>query len=42
MSWYVLTHKGGKATLTAIVNGHRITIATMAAPKVHMTRPRAR
>jgi hypothetical protein len=34
---YVLTHKGGAATLTAIVNGHRIVIATMSAPSVHMT-----
>ncbi len=34
---YVLTHKAGKATLTAIVNGHRIVIATMSAPKVHVT-----
>ena len=42
MSSYILTHKSAKATLTAIVNGHRITIATMSAPKVHMTRPRAR
>jgi hypothetical protein len=37
VSSYVLTHTDGKATLTAIVNGHRITIATMAAPKVHMS-----
>ena len=34
---YILTHKGGAATLTAIVNGHRIAIATMPAPKVKMT-----
>ena len=34
---YVLIHKGGKATLSAIVNGHRIVIATMSAPKVTMT-----
>ena len=38
VSSYVLTHHGGKAKLTAIVNGHRITIATMSAPKVHMTK----
>ncbi len=37
VSSYILTHKNGKATLSAIVNGHRITIATMSAPKVHMT-----
>jgi hypothetical protein len=37
VSSYVLTHKDGKATLTAIVNGHRITIATMSAPNVHMS-----
>jgi len=34
---YVLTHKNGKATLTAIVNGHRIVIATMSAPKTSMS-----
>lgn len=34
---YVLTHKGGAATLTAIVNGHRIEIATMSSPNVHMS-----
>ena len=34
---YVLTHKNGKAMLTAIVNGHRITIATMSAPKTSMS-----
>ena len=38
---YVLTHKGGKATLTAIVNGHRTVIATMSAPKVHMSGTKA-
>ena len=37
VSSYILTHKNGKATLTALVNGHRITIATMSAPKVHMS-----
>jgi hypothetical protein len=37
VSSYILTHKNGKATLSALVNGHRITIATMSAPKVHMT-----
>jgi len=37
VSSYILTHKNGKAKLTALVNGHRITIATMSAPKVHMT-----
>ena len=34
---YVLTHKNGKGILTASVNGHRIVIATMSAPKTHMT-----
>jgi hypothetical protein len=34
---YILTHKSGKGILTAIVNGHRIVIATMSAPKVHMS-----
>ena len=34
---YVLIHKGGAATLTAIVNGHRIVIATMSAPKTKMS-----
>ncbi len=34
---YVLTHKGGAAKLTAVVNGKRIEIATMTAPKTHMT-----
>lgn len=34
---YRLIHKNGKATLTAIVNGHRIVIATMSAPNVHMS-----
>lgn len=34
---YVITHKGGAAKITAIVNGHRIVIATMSAPKVHMS-----
>ena len=34
---YVLTHKGGAATLTAIVNGHRIVIATMSAPKTKVS-----
>jgi len=29
---YSVTHKGGAATITAIVNGHRIVIATMSAP----------
>lgn len=37
VSSYVLTHKNGKASLSALVNGHRIVIATMTAPKVHMT-----
>jgi len=37
VSSYILTHKHGRATLTALVNGHRITIATMSSPKVHMT-----
>ena len=32
---YVITHKGGAAKITAVVNGHRIVIATMSAPKVH-------
>jgi hypothetical protein len=34
---YVLTHNHGKGILTAIVNGHRIVIATMSSPKTHMT-----
>ncbi|HTP19719.1 MAG TPA: hypothetical protein VMJ65_08955 [Solirubrobacteraceae bacterium] len=34
---YVLSHKAGNATLTAIVNGHRIVIATMSSPNVHMS-----
>lgn len=34
---YDLTHNGGAATLTAVVNGHRIVIATMPAPKVTTT-----
>ena len=34
---YVLTHKGGAATLTAIVNGHRLVIATMSAPKTKVS-----
>jgi hypothetical protein len=34
---YILTHKNGEGILTAIVNGHRIVIATMSAPKTHMT-----
>jgi hypothetical protein len=33
VSSYVLSHTGVKAKLTAIVNGHRITIATMSSPK---------
>ena len=33
---YVITHKNGAATITAIVNGHRIVIATMSAP-MHMS-----
>src|SRR5947208_3197209 len=33
---YRLTHVGHVAKLTAVVNGHRIVIATMAAPKTHM------
>ena len=40
VSSYILTHKHGRATLTALVNGHRITIATMSSPKVHMTATR--
>lgn len=35
---YVLSHKNGKALLSAIVNGHRIVIATMSAPTVHMSK----
>lgn len=31
---YVLSHVGGVAKLTAVVNGKRIVIATMSAPKV--------
>jgi hypothetical protein len=34
---YVLSHKNGKGILSAIVNGHRIVIAMMSAPKVHMS-----
>jgi hypothetical protein len=34
---YVLKHNGAAAKLTAIVNGHRIVIATMSAPKVKTT-----
>jgi hypothetical protein len=34
---YELTHAGNIAKLTAIVNGHRILIATMTAPKTHMS-----
>jgi len=34
---YVLSHKSGKATLSAIVNGHRLVIATMSSPKVNMS-----
>ena len=41
VSSYILTHKSGKATLTAIVNGHRIVIATMSAPNVHMSGKKA-
>lgn len=34
---YKLTHVGHTAKLTAVVNGHRILIATMSAPKTHMS-----
>jgi hypothetical protein len=34
---YAITHKNGAATITAIVNGHRIVIATMSAP-MHMSK----
>jgi TPP-dependent indolepyruvate ferredoxin oxidoreductase alpha subunit len=34
---YVLTHTGHLAKLTAIVNGHRILIATMESPAVKMS-----
>jgi hypothetical protein len=34
---YILKHHGGRVTLTANVNGHRIAIATMSSPSVHMT-----
>ena len=37
VSDYILNHKGGTVTLTANVNGHRIVIATMSSPKVHMS-----
>lgn len=37
VSDYILKHHGGAATLTAVVNGHRIVIATMSAPNVHMS-----
>jgi hypothetical protein len=34
---YKLTHVGHIGKLTAVVNGHRILIATMSAPKTHMS-----
>jgi hypothetical protein len=34
---YKITHVGHVAKLTAVVNGHRILIATMAAPTTHMS-----
>jgi hypothetical protein len=34
---YRLSHVGAVAKLTAVVNGHRILIATMAAPKTHVS-----
>jgi hypothetical protein len=34
---YKISHVGHTAKLTAVVNGHRILIATMSAPKTHMT-----
>lgn len=34
---YILRHHAGAATLTADVNGHRIVIATMSSPSIHMT-----
>jgi hypothetical protein len=34
---YILKHEGGAATLTANVNAHRIVIATMSSPNVHMS-----
>jgi hypothetical protein len=37
VSSYILKHHGRTATLTAIVNGHRIVIATMSSPKVSMS-----
>ncbi len=37
VSDYILKHQGGSVTLTANVNGHRIVIATMSSPKVHMS-----
>jgi len=37
VSDYILKHKGGSVTLTADVNGHRIVIATMSSPSVHMS-----
>jgi hypothetical protein len=37
VSNYILKHHGGAATLSADVNGHRIAIATMSSPHVHMT-----
>jgi len=37
VSDYVVKHHAGSVTLTANVNGHRIVIATMSSPNVHMT-----
>ena len=34
---YILKHHGWTVTLSANVNGHRIVIATMSSPNVHMT-----
>jgi hypothetical protein len=34
---YRLTHVGHVGKLTAVVNGHRILLATMSAPKTHMS-----
>jgi hypothetical protein len=34
---YRLSHTGHTGKLTAVVNGHRIVLATMASPKTHMS-----
>jgi hypothetical protein len=37
VSDYILRHQGSLVTLTADVNGHRIVIATMSSPNIHMS-----